>query len=139
MEVAYEHVRMVSTGGLKRELIANKVDDELPDTELEYGARDHNEIQGGSLRDVPQPDLLTDDSMGDSDMKDMLDTLMRCETVGEPVKDLGAMKKTTTSEIYGRELERSEQSVMESMFPVLGSTQVSKKKMEFAPPWIVEE
>lgn len=65
-------------------------------------------------------------------------SLLSTRTVGQPEKDIGSVRVQDEQPIAG-DLTSDRQRILKEVRAEIGSRQVSRNKLEFAPPWLVEE
>lgn len=157
MRVAYEHVRIAPEGELTRELMETSLEDELLSIADETYDDDQTHDETAMDNEAAVGDeTVTGTHTGGSDMKqDMIDeergervqtprrqqgSFFSNNVSGNPVEDIGdTMHGKIRKDDKPVELESEEQRVLDDIYGILGSEQVTRRKMECAPPWIVEK
>lgn len=135
MGVAYEDIRIAPKGQLTEELLSRSLEDELdefpPDRASVVPTVQVNTTPT-RLPDAPPPPPPTNITTA------YHPALLATHSLGDPVKDIGSV-----SVKYGQPLKEDltsdRQKVLEEIHARLGNAQVSRGKLEFAPPWILDE
>lgn len=144
MHVAYEDIRLAPEGELTKAMMADTLEDTL--------------IDDGNvpLEDIPQvSSLMTSAKIGSSsdtgggvskvihDLSASDDQEMREKTVpfctGNPVKDIGSLQLRREAPSHGQVLTSNRGEELTRLYNNIGTTQVTRSKLQCAPPWLVDE
>ena len=144
MRIAYEHVRIAPEGELTRELMGKSLEDELSNMVDDEEDADEQEETHQAL--VPEKGKESGNSL-DEERGDNMSvpvrlhgTLFTNRVLGNPLEDIGDTPRGKDTEgDKPVQLESQEQRVLDDLYGILGSEQVTRRKMECAPPWIVEK
>lgn len=163
--VAYEDLRLAPKGNLAKNLLENSLEDML----AERGNTDEMSVHSGESteegasspqgtmeeavtavlprtipaassetdRDTLMYDVFGSDGEKEDEILPIKRTLIASDTPGSPKRDVGPAMHGEPSDGYS--LTSDEQKILEEMHSVLGNAQVTRKKLGFAPPWIVEK
>lgn len=141
MRVAYEHIRFVPNNEIAKEIAEGYVEDEIANT-------DHGTIKKIDQMSVNTKYDLYEEIFGhDRDPEDMeelrqfgaVSSLFNSNVVGTPEKDIGldTTKHKDASEISGKNLESTYHQILNDIYQVVGSKQMTRSKAACAPPWIL--
>lgn len=164
MSVAYEHVRVAPTGELSAELLRRSLEDELySGVDEDTGEREETPVAAeegtdGDLatrcdeEEPPLAPVTVDRSRSQEDGEIEVSNGRRTDLkyrrsffsaaiargpIGEPEKDIGDV--TTEGPKDGEMIASDEQHVLSQMYSVVGSEQVTRRRMECAPQWILDK
>lgn len=152
MSVAYEHIRIAPKGELAQELMKCSLEEELAQDENTTTAITdmcktitENEDEDEENAQAMKRDL-SRNVFGDGEDNDMtasegrVGSLFTKNNQGDPMQDVGELPQGTgTEQLEDIELKSQEQETLEEIHKILGSAQVTRRKMECAPPWIVNK
>lgn len=152
MKVAYEHIRIKPSGDLADELMRHNLDAELCNiqiTEDEFEDDDPRDYLAETLAEIFGPDepedleenvVHEDNGTKEDDNRKNVESLMAsCKDVtGDPEMDIGLTQAEGPVE-ETEELRSNYDMVVEQIHDVIGTEQVHRGDIQFAPSWIVEE
>lgn len=147
MQVAYEHIRMVPEGELANELQQGILEDLLADDIPSSAHQEGVQHTGNNLeQEYPNdPAQIMMDVFGpedDDEETTATDTLRKSfftkAVLGEPEKDIGPTAHQQQIPVKF-ELQSDEQKVLQEIHKVTGGAQVSRKKMDCAPQWVLDK
>ena len=113
--------------------------------------RDENEAQGKQYRmhktqtdSKDRNDVILSEERDENEAQEkqhrMHKSFFTNQAVGNPAEDIGDTPQGRSKEMEEPfELESHEQKVLDDIYGILGSEQVTRRKLECAPPWVVEK
>lgn len=144
MRVAYEHIRLVPSDELAKEITESYLEDEIADTDTTglktLESLDRDDDSSNAYEDIPG----TDTDMDDIEKPRSLDTSTSLMSqlnnpIGNTAKDVGQIESTTTKNIDGCELESTQQLTLDALYRIVGGKQMTRSKMGCAPAWILDK
>lgn len=138
MRVAFEHIRLIPSSSLAREITETYLEDEIS----EQDTNDIKTIEEMSTTDTDNiyTDIFGDES--DTDEEEELKpigtaaSLFTTTTVGNPEKDIGKM--TDVPRHADGQLQSTKQDTLTEIYKVVGGKQLTRSKMAFAPSWVLD-
>lgn len=144
MKIAYEHIRLQPRDDLTRELCEYSLEDELSSIRFDDDFDDTEEVVDPDnsderiLKDIFGSDGESEEEDMEGDHRKEAAAMMgRMSAVGNSELDIGdIVPRGPNAEM--EELVSHKSRILEDIYRVIGGEQVTRRKLEFAPPWIVE-
>lgn len=140
MRVAYEHIRLIPSDDLEKEITGSYLEEDIVDI-------NHEELRTPESIESNETETLYKEIFGtDSDIEDgeelkpigVASTLLANNVTGDPKKDIGNQDSTNTS-IDERELESIHEDTLNEFFKITCGKQITRQKLACAPKWLLDK
>lgn len=141
MRVAYEHVRLMPSGDLAKEITEGSLEEFISETDTST-IKTIDDMTSHRNEDIYADIFGSDNESDEDDELQPIGTaraMLSTQVTGDPTKDIGVITERDTKQSKEPELTSTHQDTLNEIYDIVGSKQLTRSKMACAPSWLLDK